>query len=68
MGRPRCTGSGDPGEVYSLGWNKDYWRHQILTIEQLLRGAEVDMPPTAQTFQQAPKSAAGSEDQAKLEL
>jgi hypothetical protein len=35
------------GRYRSLGRNKDYWRLQILTIEQLLKGAEVDMPPSA---------------------
>jgi hypothetical protein len=38
------------------------------TIDQLFKGAEIEMPPTAQTFKLAPKAAAGSEDQAKLEL
>jgi len=44
------------GYYHSPGWNKDYRRVQILTIEQLLKGAEVQMPPTAQTFKQAPKA------------
>ncbi len=44
------------GYYHSPGWNQDYRRIQILTIEQLLKGAKVDMPPTAQTFKQAPKA------------
>ena len=56
------------GKYHSPGWNKDYWRLQILTIDQLLRGAEVDMPPSAQTFKLAPKAEAVPEDQPKLEL
>ena len=38
-------------------WQKDYPRVQILTIEDLLGGASIDMPPfaTAQTFKQAEK-------------
>lgn len=38
---------------HSPGWNKDYPRIQILTIEELLRGAEVKMPPQFGTFKQA---------------
>jgi len=43
------------GKYHSPGWNKDHRRRQILTVEQLPKGAEVDMPPTAQTFKLAPK-------------
>jgi site-specific DNA-methyltransferase (adenine-specific) len=46
------------GHYHSPGWNQDYRRIQILTIEDLLKGAQVQMPPTAQTFKQAPKSEA----------
>ena len=41
------------GFYHSPGWNKDYPRVQILTIEELLRGAEVKMPPQFGTFKQA---------------
>jgi site-specific DNA-methyltransferase (adenine-specific) len=44
------------GFYHSPGWNQNYPRIQILTIEDLLRGAQVRMPPTAQTFKQAPKA------------
>ena len=44
------------GFYLSPGWNQKYRRIQILTIEELLRGAQVQMPPTAQTFKQAPKA------------
>lgn len=44
------------GFYHSPGWNQDYPRLQILTIEDLLKGAEIKMPPTgAVTFKQAPK-------------
>ena len=43
------------GKYYSSGWNQKYRRVQVLTIDSLLKGAKVDMPPTAQTFKQAPK-------------
>ena len=41
------------GFYYSPGWNKDYPRIQILTIEELLHNAEVKMPPQFGTFKQA---------------
>jgi site-specific DNA-methyltransferase (adenine-specific) len=55
-------------KYHSPGWNQDYRRIQILTIEDLLMGAQVQMPPTAQTFKQAPKAEGGKEDQPKLKL
>jgi site-specific DNA-methyltransferase (adenine-specific) len=54
------------GHYHSPGWNQDYRRIQILTIEDLLRGAQVQMPPTAQTFKQAPKAEAGKGKQPTL--
>ena len=44
------------GFYESPGWKRKYRRVQILTIEALLHGAQVQMPPTAQTFKQAPKA------------
>ena len=44
------------GFYHSPGWNKDYPRIQILTIEELLRGAEVKMPPQFGTFKQAQRA------------
>ena len=44
------------GYYLSPGWNQKYRRVHILTIEELLRDARVQMPPTAQTFKQAPKA------------
>lgn len=41
------------GVYRSPGWNRDYPRIQILTIAELLGGAEVAMPPTQGTFKQA---------------
>jgi site-specific DNA-methyltransferase (adenine-specific) len=40
---------------HSAWWDKDYPRIQILTIADLLRGAEVKMPPAYGTFKQAQK-------------
>ena len=43
------------GFYHSPNWNKDYPRVQILTIEDLLAGAAVQMPPTARTYKRAQK-------------
>jgi len=43
------------GFYHSPGWERDYPRLQILTIEDLLHGAEVKMPPATITFKQAEK-------------
>ncbi len=34
-------------------WQKDYPKIQLLTIEQLLNGAQVEMPPSSGTFKKA---------------
>ncbi len=47
------------GFYHSPGWGRDYPRIQILTVEALLHGAGVKMPPqhwTAQTFKEAQKA------------
>ena len=44
------------GFYHSPGWNRDYPKLQILTIEQLLHGAEVKMPQSAMTFKQAERA------------
>ncbi len=41
------------GFYHSPGWNRDFPRIQILTIEELLHNAEVKMPPQFGTFKQA---------------
>ncbi|MBN2266805.1 MAG: restriction endonuclease [Candidatus Babeliaceae bacterium] len=41
------------GFYHSPNWRKDYPRIQILTIEELLAGREVQMPPTARTYKKA---------------
>lgn len=43
------------GYYSSPGWNKDYPKIQILPIAELLRGAEIKMPPAFGTFKQAQK-------------
>ena len=56
------------GFYESPGWNQKYRRIQILTIEELLRDARVQMPPTAQTFKQAPKAESAKPAQPDLGL
>lgn len=41
------------GFYHSAPWDKDYPRIQILTVADLLHGAEVKMPPRIGTFKQA---------------
>jgi DNA modification methylase len=53
---------------HSPGWNKDYSRIQILTIEELLHGAEVKMPPQFGTFKQAQRIQQAEAAQAELGL
>jgi len=43
------------GFYHSPGWNQDYARLQILTVNDLLAGECVQMPPTGVTFKQAQK-------------
>ncbi len=40
------------GYYHAPGWNRDYPRIQILTIEELLHGATVQTPPQYGTFKQ----------------
>lgn len=44
------------GYYHSPGWGKEYPRIQILTIEQLLHGAGVKMPPQHGTFKEAQRA------------
>ena len=46
---PMQTEAVSAGFYHSPGWNKDYPKIQILTIEELLHGKFVDMPPQTQT-------------------
>jgi DNA modification methylase len=59
---PMRTEAAQAGFYESPGWNKRYPRLQILTIEELLEGKGIDMPPqqqTSQTFKKAPKAKSG---------
>ena len=63
--RPMTVEAVEKGFYHSPGWNRDYPRLQILTVEDILAGKQVDMPPTGMTFKQAEKYREGS-DQTRL--
>lgn len=50
------------GYFHSEGWHRDYPRIQILTIEEVLAGKQIEMPPSGVTFKQAEKVQAESDD------
>ena len=54
------------GFYHSPAWNKDYPRLQILTIEDLLSGKQLEMPQTSITFKQAEKMSGQTKDQGIL--
>jgi len=54
------------GFYQSPGWNKDYPKLQILTVEDLLNGKTVTLPPNLQTYKQAEKVVAENKDQGTL--
>lgn len=56
------------GFYHSDGWNKDYQRLQILTVEEVLAGKMPDLPPNLQTFKQAGKSRTKADDQAAFDF
>jgi hypothetical protein len=43
------------GSYHSPLWDKDYAKVQILTIEELLQGKPVDMPPATSPYAKACK-------------
>ena len=53
--RPMEVEAAAAGFYESPGWGQKYPRLQILTVEQLLHGAQVQMPPAHGTFKQAQK-------------
>lgn len=56
----------EKGFYHWEGWHRDYPRLQILTIEELLSGKQVDMPPSSITFKQAEKMSPDNPDQNTL--
>ncbi len=55
--RPMIEEAVKEGFYHSPGWNKDFPRLQILTVEDILDGKTVDLPPNIETFRQATKNA-----------
>jgi site-specific DNA-methyltransferase (adenine-specific) len=51
---------------HSPGWNKDYPKIQILTIADLLKGADIKMPAEVGTFKQAQRIQQSNDDQLSL--
>ncbi len=66
--RDMLTEAVSAGFYHSPGWHKDYPRIQILTIEELLHGAEVKMPPQFGTFKQAQRVHQRDAEQPELEF
>jgi site-specific DNA-methyltransferase (adenine-specific) len=64
--KPMLTEAAEKGFYPSPGWNKDYSRLQILTVEDLLAGKTVDLPPNLQTYKQAEKIIVDNADQNTL--
>lgn len=54
--RDMKTEAASAGLYHSVGWGKDYPRIQILSITELLQGAEVKMPPQHGTFKSAQRA------------
>jgi len=66
--RDMTTEAVSAGYYRSPGWNQDYPRIQVLTIEQLLHGAEIKMPPQHGTFKEAQRVRRSDAMQTGLEL
>lgn len=57
--KPMKTEATSTGFYYSEGWSMNYPKIQILTIEELLNGVHVNMPPYNKTFKEAKKVSKG---------
>ena len=64
--KPMLAEAAEKGFYHSPGWNKGYPRLQILTVEDLLNGKTVDLPPNLQTYKQAGKVSGQNTDQGAL--
>ena len=61
--KPMITEALAAGYYHSPGWNRDYQKIQIRTIEQLLAGESFEMPPTNITLAQAQRVKTGAEQE-----
>lgn len=59
---PMETEAVSAGYYQSPTWGRNYRKIQMLSIDQLLGGAKVDMPPSASTFKQAERVRTRPED------
>lgn len=66
--RDMTTEAVSAGFYRSPGWGRDYPRIQIFTIAELLRRAEVQMPPPHGTFKQAQRVERSEAEQQGLDL
>ncbi len=66
--KPMRTEALEAGFYQSPGWGQNYPKIQILTIEELLHGARIDMPPQHGTFKEAQRVRASTEQQSSLDL
>lgn len=66
--RDMVTEAAAAGVYRSPGWGKDFPKIQILTIAELLRGAEIKMPPAHGTFKQAQRVQMPDAEQGMLDL
>jgi DNA modification methylase len=61
--QPMRTEAASAGFYHSPGWNRNYPRLQLVTVEELLGGRGVEMPAPGQvnvTFRRAPKAKSGA--------
>ncbi len=67
--KPMRTEAAGAGFYESPGWGKKYSKMQILTVEELLNGKEIDMPPIGEvsvTFKKAQRAKPEEEEQPEL--
>ncbi|MBX3266908.1 MAG: restriction endonuclease [Acidobacteria bacterium] len=64
--KPMEKEAAEAGFYHSEGWNKDYPKIQILTVEDILNGKQPDLPPSIATFKQAAKVSGDDKSQNQL--
>ncbi len=64
--KPMIDEAASAGYFHSEGWHRDYPRMQILTVEEVLAGKQIEMPPSTGPFKQAEKVSPDNADQNTL--